>query len=178
MNNDKILEKAKDIKLLACDIDGVLTRGEILILNSGEEVKIWNVKDGMGYSLLSKMSYKVKTAWITGRGSIQIQNRAKDMKIDYLVQNCMNKKEALEEIAKKENLDLSQISYIGDDIVDVPVLKAVGLSSCPADACADAKEAAVFILSLNGGEGLVREMIEIIMKASGEWKKVLERFEC
>ncbi|MDR0398900.1 KdsC family phosphatase [Candidatus Endomicrobiellum devescovinae] len=178
MNNIEILEKAKNIKLLACDVDGVLTHGEIIIFNNGDEVKIWNVKDGMGYNLLSKTSPRIKTAWITGRGSVQVETRAAEIKIDYLIQNCMSKKEALVRIAEKENLDLSQIAYIGDDIVDVPVLKSVGLSSCPSDACADAKEAVSFVSALNGGDGVVREMIEIIIKALGEWKKVLERYEC
>ena len=90
----------------------------------------------------------------------------------------MSKKEALVRIAEKENLDLSQIAYIGDDIVDIPVLKSVGLSLCPSDACTDVKEAASFVSAFNGGDGVVREMIEIIMKALGEWKKVLERYEC
>ncbi|MDR3196181.1 MAG: HAD hydrolase family protein [Endomicrobium sp.] len=178
MNNNEILKKAKNIKLLACDVDGVLTRGEIIVFNNGEEVKIWNVKDGMGYTLLSKMSSRIKTAWITGRGSVQVETRAAEIKVDYLIQNCASKKEALERIAEKENLKLLQIAYIGDDVGDVPVLRAVGLSSCPADACVDAKEAAGFVSSLNGGGGVAREMIEIIMKSLGEWKKALEKYEC
>ncbi|MDR1087045.1 MAG: HAD hydrolase family protein [Endomicrobium sp.] len=175
-DSKEILEKAKNIKLLACDVDGVLTRGEIIILNAGEEVKIWNVKDGMGYNLLSRMSYKVKTAWITGRKSVQVEDRASEMKIDHLVQNCANKKQAIETIAQKEELDLSQIAYIGDDVIDISALKSVGLSSCPADACAVVKEAAGLISSFNGGDGVVREMIDFIIKASGEWQKILEGF--
>jgi 3-deoxy-D-manno-octulosonate 8-phosphate phosphatase (KDO 8-P phosphatase) len=171
MNKNEISSKAKNIKLLACDVDGVLTRGEIIIFNNGEEVKIWNVKDGMGYNLLSKTSPRVKTAWITGRGSLQVETRATEMKIDYLIQNCASKKQAIETIAQKENLDLSQIAYIGDDVVDIPVLKAVGLSSCPVDACIDAKEVVSFVSSINGGGGIVREMIEIIMRSLGQWKK-------
>jgi 3-deoxy-D-manno-octulosonate 8-phosphate phosphatase (KDO 8-P phosphatase) len=177
MNKNEILDKAKNIKLLACDIDGVLTRGEIIIFNNSEEVKIWNVKDGMGYNLLSRTSPRIKTVWITGRESFQVEFRAAEMKIDYLIQNCVNKKQAIETIAQKESLDLSQVAYIGDDIIDIAVLKAVGLSSCPADACLEAKEAAGFISSINGGNGVVREMIEIIMKSLGEWQKVLERYE-
>ncbi|MDR0977882.1 MAG: HAD hydrolase family protein [Endomicrobium sp.] len=177
MDTNEILYKAKNIKLLACDIDGVLTRGDIIIFNNGEEIKIWNVKDGMGYGLLSKTSPRIKTAWITGRGSIQVETRAAEMSIDYLVQNCMKKKKALEEIAEKEKLNLLQIAYIGDDIVDVPVLKAVGLSSCPADACSDAKQAADFVSSFNGGGGLIREMVEFIMKSLGVWEKVLEKYK-
>jgi 3-deoxy-D-manno-octulosonate 8-phosphate phosphatase (KDO 8-P phosphatase) len=177
MNKNEILEKAKNIKLLACDVDGVLTRGEIIVFNNKEEIKIWNVKDGMGYNLLSKTSPRIKTAWITGRGSVQVETHAAEMKIDYLVQNCTNKKKAIETIAQKEKLDLSQIAYIGDDVIDICVLKIVGLSSCPADACFDAKEVAGFVSSLNAGEGLAREMIEIIIKSLGEWGKILERYE-
>jgi 3-deoxy-D-manno-octulosonate 8-phosphate phosphatase (KDO 8-P phosphatase) len=178
MNNNEIFEKAKNIKLLACDIDGVLTRGEIIVFEDGEEVKIWNVKDGMGYNLLSKIYPRVKTAWITGRSSLQVDNRAREMTIDYLIQNCMNKKESIIKIVEEENLELSQIAYVGDDITDIPVLKIVGFSSCPANACADVKNVAKFVSSLDGGNGVVREVIEIIMKASGKWEKVLEGFEC
>ncbi|MDR2251552.1 MAG: hypothetical protein LBD98_01760 [Endomicrobium sp.] len=92
MDNNEILEKAKNIKLLACDVDGVLTHGEIIIFNNGEEVKIWNVKDGMGYNLLSKTAKRIKTAWITGKESIQVETRAAEIKIDCLIQNCMSKK--------------------------------------------------------------------------------------
>jgi 3-deoxy-D-manno-octulosonate 8-phosphate phosphatase (KDO 8-P phosphatase) len=168
---DNIIEEAKKIKLLACDVDGVLTAGEIIIFNNGEEIKIWNVKDGMGYNLLSRSGLNIQTAWITGRGSLQIQKRAKDIKIDYLVENCSDKLKALNEMLKILSLTLNEVAYIGDDVMDIPVLKCVGFSACPKDAVKDVKDNVLYVSSLNGGEGVLREVIEIVMKSQGAWKK-------
>ncbi|MDR1784527.1 MAG: HAD hydrolase family protein [Endomicrobium sp.] len=177
IERDMIEERAKKIKLLACDIDGVLTRGEIIILNNCEEIKIWNVKDGMGYNELFKTNPRIKTAWITGRQSFQVNKRAKDMSIDYLVQDCMNKMVALEKILKESGFNASEVAYIGDDIVDISVLKKVGLSICPMDACEEIKKHVDYVSVFNGGEGVVREVIELIMKAKGEWEKALSGYE-
>jgi 3-deoxy-D-manno-octulosonate 8-phosphate phosphatase (KDO 8-P phosphatase) len=173
-----ILERAKNIKLLVCDVDGVLTKGEIIIFNNGEEIKIWNVKDGMGYTLLFMSGLNIKTAWITGRGSPQIKKRAENIKIDYLVENCSNKLKALNNILKVTGLNLTEVAYVGDDIIDLPVLKSVGFAACPKDATEDVKNNALYISSLNGGEGVVRDVIEIIMKSQGVWEKVLANFLC
>ena len=178
ISNQNIINKAKNIKLLACDIDGVLTRGEITIFNDGEEIKIWNVKDGMGFSILSKTSPRIKTAWITGRQSRQAEKRMKDLKIDYLVSNCSNKKEALDKISKENGFDISEVAYIGDDIIDIVALKAVGFSACPKDACEDVKNCVNYISSFNGGEGAAREIIEKILKAKSEWQRILGTYVC
>ncbi|MCL1972781.1 MAG: HAD hydrolase family protein [Endomicrobia bacterium] len=173
----QILKKAKNIKLLACDVDGVLTRGEIIILNNGEEVKIWNVKDGLGYHELKQIFPRVKTAWITGRESEQVKKRAESMGIDYLVQNCMRKKTAFDAILGETGFKASETAYIGDDIVDIQVLKLAGLSICPNDAVEEVKKHVDMVSSFKGGEGVVRDVIEIILKAKGEWKKTLERYK-
>jgi 3-deoxy-D-manno-octulosonate 8-phosphate phosphatase (KDO 8-P phosphatase) len=172
-----VIQRAKNIKLLACDIDGVLTRGEIIVLNNGEEIKIWNVKDGMGYNELFKTLPRIKTAWMSGRKSLQIQKRAKILKIDYLVQNCKTKKKALEKILSKSGIDTREVAYIGDDLIDIPVLKTAGFSACPMDACQDVKKNVDYISSFKGGEGVVREIIEIIMQSKGEWKRALDRYK-
>jgi 3-deoxy-D-manno-octulosonate 8-phosphate phosphatase, YrbI family len=173
----QIAKKAKNIKLLACDVDGVLTRGEIIVLNSGEEVKIWNVKDGLGYHELKSVFPRIKTAWITGRESEQVKQRAESMGIDYLVQNCMGKKAAFDAILEETGLKASEMAYIGDDIVDIPVLKLAGFSVCPKDAIEEVKKYVDIISPFNGGEGVIRDVIEIILKAKGEWKKVLDRYK-
>ncbi|MCL2335284.1 MAG: HAD hydrolase family protein [Endomicrobia bacterium] len=174
-NKTKIFKKAKAIKLLACDVDGVLTRGDIVILNDGQEVKSWNVKDGLGYAELRGIFPRVKTAWITGRESEQVKKRAEELKIDYLVQNCSGKKSALDAILEETGFKASETAYIGDDINDIPILSRAGFSVCPADAAEDAKKYADYVSALGGGEGVVREVIEIILKAKGEWKKILEK---
>lgn len=176
-NKTQLLKKAKNIKLLACDVDGVLTRGEIIILNNGEEVKIWNVKDGLGYHELRGTFPRVKTAWITGRQSQQVQQRAESMHIDYLVQNCMGKKAALEAILEESGFKASETAYIGDDIVDIPVLSRAGLSVCPQNAADEVKKHVDYVSGINGGEGIVREVVELILKARGEWKRVLDKYK-
>jgi len=132
ISKKNIIEEAKNIKLLACDVDCVLIHGEIIVLNDGEEIKIWNVKDGMGYNEFSDASPRIETAWMTGRRSFQVEKRAKDMNIDYLVQSCMTKIAALNKILKSSGFNASETAYIGDNIVD-SVLKEVGFSVCPLD---------------------------------------------
>jgi 3-deoxy-D-manno-octulosonate 8-phosphate phosphatase (KDO 8-P phosphatase) len=170
-------KKARNIKLIACDVDGVLTRGEIIIFNDGEEIKIWNVKDGLGYHELKQTFPHIKTAWITGRESEQVKKRAESMGIDYLVQNCMNKKAAFDAILAESAVEASETVYIGDDIVDIPVLKLAGLSVCPADASEDVKKCVDMVSSFKGGEGAVRDVIELVLKAKGLWRNVLERYK-
>jgi 3-deoxy-D-manno-octulosonate 8-phosphate phosphatase (KDO 8-P phosphatase) len=173
----QLVKKAKNIKLLACDVDGVLTRGEIVIFNDGEEIKVWNVKDGLGYHELKQVFPRIKTAWITGRESEQVKKRAESMGIDYLVQNCMGKKSAFYAILEETGLKASETAYIGDDIVDIAVLKLAGLSVCPEDAAEEVKKHVDMISSFRGGEGVVRDVIEFILKAKGEWKKVMDRYK-
>lgn len=172
----QLSKKAANIKLLACDVDGVLTKGEIIILNGGEEIKIWNVKDGLGYHELKRVFPKIKTAWITGRKSEQVEKRAESMGIDYLVQNCMSKRSAFDAILEETGLKPSETAYIGDDIVDIAVLRLAGLSACPEDAVDEVKKHVDMICLRKGGEGAVREVIELILKAKGEWKKLAESY--
>jgi len=161
----KILNIAKNIKLIASDIDGVLTAGEIILLPDGNELKIWNVKDGAGVSLIKRYLPEIKFVWITARKSKQVALRAKDLKIDILVQNCRDKKGEVLKIAKKNNIDISQIAYIGDDVIDLPALKIVGLSACPFDAVDEVKKYSKYICNNCGGKGSFREICDIILKA-------------
>ena len=111
----QILTAASKIKLIATDIDGVMTAGEIILLENGEEIKIWNVKDRLGMHLLKEYLPNVKVAWITGRKSKQVEIRAKEQKVDFLVQECKDKLKSLNAIANKMSIGISEIAYIGDD---------------------------------------------------------------
>lgn len=172
----KVLEAAKKIKLIAMDVDGVLTGGEIIILDSSEEIKIWNVKDRMAFSLLRTSEAGIKTAWITGRESNQVSARAKEIGVNYLYQNCMVKKAAFQEILKNLNLTADQAVYIGDDVIDISVLRMAGLSVCPADAQQEVKDEVLYISSLPGGKGVFRELVDIVLKAQGFWDKAVEEY--
>lgn len=172
----EVLRRAKGIRLLAMDVDGVLTGGEIIILESGEELKVWSVKDRMGFALLKHSGLKIKTAWITARQSVQVARRAKEIEVDFLFQNCLNKGPTLKLLMKKLKLTSEQVAYIGDDFVDLACLKEAGLAVCPPVSPRLLKNICHYETTTLGGRGAVRELIEIILEAQGAWKKTVARF--
>lgn len=166
---------AAKVKLIATDVDGVLTAGEVIVLESGEEVKIWNVKDRQGLNLIKKNLPDIKIAWISGRKSKQLELRAKEQKIDFLVQECKDKIKTLIEIANKLKIGFDEIAYIGDDIIDLGALKKVGFSICPKDAVFEAKKIAKYISLYDGGKGVFREVCEIILKSKKVWDEIIKK---
>jgi len=167
-----IIDKAKKVKLIAMDVDGVLTGGEILVYECGskiKELKVWNVRDRMGFSLLRSAKADLKLAWITGRYCKHVADQAKELKIESFTQDCMDKGTAMKGIMKKFLLNHEQVLYIGDDLVDVPVLKMAGLGIAPSDAIPEALNEADYITSVPGGKGVFREVVELVLKAQGLW---------
>jgi 3-deoxy-D-manno-octulosonate 8-phosphate phosphatase (KDO 8-P phosphatase) len=171
----QLLNTASKIKLVATDIDGVLTAGEVIVLENGEEIKIWNVKDRQGLHTLKQNLPDIKTAWITGRKSKQVEIRAKEQKVDFLVQECKDKLKAVIDIANKMSIGLSEVAYIGDDIIDLSVLKKAGLSVCPKDAVLEAKKISKYISQYDGGKGVFREVCEILLKANKKWEEIINK---
>ncbi|MFH1540870.1 MAG: HAD hydrolase family protein [Elusimicrobiota bacterium] len=172
----KILDKAKKIELIATDVDGVLTDGKIIILNSGEELKFWDTYDRFAFTLIKNYAPHIKVAWITGRSSTQVAIRAKEVGIHYLYQKRMDKMTAVNEILKKENLSIDKIAFIGDDLVDLPVLLRCGFSACPKNAVAEVKKSVDYITSAKSGKGVFREVVETIFKSQKLWEKILENY--
>lgn len=158
------------------DVDGVLTGGEMIIMDSGEEVKIFNVKDRMGFHLVKRSGSGIKLAWITGRGGSQVETQAKQIGIDFLYQQCMDKWSAMQEIMSKTGLKPEQVAFIGDDLVDIPVLKKAGLSVCPADAPIEVSRECDHVSRLRGGKGVFRELGDMILKAQGFWAAACKDF--
>ncbi len=150
------------VKLIAFDVDGCMSNGSIIYDENGVETKAFNVKDGLGIVSLKKLG--IKTAIITGRRSVIVENRVKELGIDYLFQGVKDKLEKLDEIAKKEGICYNEIAYIGDDINDVSILKKVSYSFAPSDATSYAKDAAKIVLKRRGGDGAVREMLEFLFE--------------
>lgn len=151
------------IELLVFDVDGCLTDGGITYGNSDvEEFKTFNVKDGFG--IVSWMKLGRKTAIITGRSSRVVDRRAKELGITYLYQDVKNKKAVLQEILEKEGLHFDQVAAIGDDLNDLSLLKAVGLSFAPADALPMVTQAVHIVLTKEGGKAAVREMIDTVVE--------------
>ena len=170
-----ITEKAKKIRFLIADVDGVMTDGKInfFINNEGknDEIKSYSAVDGIGFYLLHDAG--IRTALISGRAHHTTVARAKMLGINYVYQGFLDKLGPFNEILAKENIQPEEIAFIGDDIIDLPLLTKVGLAVCPADATAEAKEACRHILKSNGGNGCVRETAELILKAQGKWDNFL-----
>lgn len=154
---------AKKIKLLAFDVDGVMTDGSVTYDENGVEYKTFNVKDGHGIVRMNKSGFI--TAIITARNNGTVKHRAENLNITEVYQGQKYKLTALEEIMAKYNLDYENVSYMGDDIPDLCILEKVGLSCCPNDAVKEVKDICVFKSSYNGGKGAVRELCDFILEA-------------
>jgi 3-deoxy-D-manno-octulosonate 8-phosphate phosphatase (KDO 8-P phosphatase) len=158
----EIKEKAKQIKLLLTDCDGVLTDGGVYYGNEGEVLKKFNMKDGMGVERLRNLAH-VQTGIITGEVSPSVMKRAAKLQITELHLGIKNKLAILKLIMVNHNLTKEQIAYIGDDVNDIEIMQNVGLSACPADAISFTKNIANYVCEKNGGEGCFREFAELII---------------
>jgi 3-deoxy-D-manno-octulosonate 8-phosphate phosphatase (KDO 8-P phosphatase) len=170
-----IIEKAKKIKLLILDVDGVLTDGKIVLDESGKQLKFFDVQDGLGVVLLKRA--EIKTIIISARYSRTVSLRAKDMQVFKIYQNSEDKLKTYQKILKQLKLNNSQICFIGDELIDIPVLKRVGLSVAVANAAPEVKKAADYVTKRKGGSGAVREVIEIILKSQDKWNQVIKKYQ-
>jgi 3-deoxy-D-manno-octulosonate 8-phosphate phosphatase (KDO 8-P phosphatase) len=167
-------EKLKNIKLLLLDVDGVLTDGKIVYADSGEQIKAFDVKDGHGLKLLMRSGAEV--VLITGRESKVVLHRARDLGIQEVYQKVTNKIEIYEKILKEKNLEDMHVGFVGDDLIDIPVLKRVGFSAAVEDAIPEVKEIVDYVTSKKGGEGAVREVCELLLKSQNKWEELTERY--
>lgn len=158
---ETVLMKASKIKLLICDVDGVLSDGLIYMGNHGEELKTFNVKDGYGIRCL--LTSDIEVAIITGRSSKIVEDRAKGLGIRHLYQGQSDKLKGFADLLERTKLACDEIAYIGDDLIDLPVMKKIGLSVAVADAHPLLKPQVDYITSLGGGRGAVRELCDIIL---------------
>lgn len=168
-----ITERAKKIKLLLLDVDGVLTDGKIIIGNYGDEIKNFDVKDGLGIALLRRA--RIRTAIITARNSRIVKIRAKLLGISKIYENHYKIK-SLKCIKKKFRVKEEEICFVGDDLIDIPILKRVGFAVTVPDAVREAKDASHYTTQKSGGQGAVREVCEIILKARGKWEEISKRY--
>jgi 3-deoxy-D-manno-octulosonate 8-phosphate phosphatase (KDO 8-P phosphatase) len=168
------LERARNIQLLMMDVDGVLTDGRIWQDSVGREFKTFDVKDGHGIVMAHRA--RLKTALISGRESESTVQRAKELGIEIVFQKIWNKIEVYERILTEINLAPEQVAYMGDDLIDIPLLRRVGLAVAVADAVDEVKKVAHLVTLRAGGQGAVREVIELILRAQGQWDLLLERY--
>lgn len=171
------LVRASKIKLLLMDVDGVLTDGRIYYLPGSDgvayETKGFTAHDGLAFNFLNEMG--IKTGFISGRRSQAVEEYAANKKVSYVYQGNLDKKPILAEILGKAALKEEEFAYIGDDFTDMPILSKAGLSCTVADARQEVKEICHFITQARGGEGAVREVIELILKARGDWPKLFPK---
>jgi 3-deoxy-D-manno-octulosonate 8-phosphate phosphatase (KDO 8-P phosphatase) len=170
-----LLEKIKSVAVLILDVDGVLTDGGIIVDDDGRETKRFDVRDGHGLKML--MMYDIEVILLTGRTSRVVEHRASDLGIKEVYQGVWNKLEVFEEILKKRKISSASTAFIGDDVVDVSVLRRVGFSATVADAAEDVKKVVDYVSEKPGGRGAVREICEIILNAKGKWPEAAARYE-
>lgn len=170
----EVKEKARIIKLLILDVDGVMTDGRIIYTDGGEEIKAFDVKDGHGVKLL--MRGGVDVAILTGRESRVVLHRANNLGIDMVFQGAKDKLRVFEEILKAKGLKDEEVCYLGDDLVDAPVMSRVGLSIAVSDAHDELKGCVDYVTKGRGGRGAVREACELILKAQGKWEGLTSRY--
>ena len=168
--DDEFIEAAKAIRLLALDVDGVLTDGTIYIAADGECFKGFNAKDGMGISCALHNGLEV--AIITGRKSEIIHRRAEELGITTIIEGAKDKREALRSLRRLRGLSVEEVAYVGDDLNDLPAFAESGLTFAPDDAAEDVYDAADIGLDNPGGRGAVREAIEYILAAQDKWEKI------
>jgi 3-deoxy-D-manno-octulosonate 8-phosphate phosphatase (KDO 8-P phosphatase) len=172
--DEGLLSKIRRVRLLILDVDGVMTDGRIIVDDAGLESKQFDVRDGHGLKML--MRCDIGVALLTGRRSRVVEHRAADLGITAVYQGVLNKAEAFPGILDRFTLAPIETAYVGDDVVDIPVLRRVGFAVAVADAVSEARQVADYVTKRSGGRGAVREVCEIILAAQGRWEAVADRY--
>jgi 3-deoxy-D-manno-octulosonate 8-phosphate phosphatase (KDO 8-P phosphatase) len=168
------LPRAKSLKLFLLDVDGVLTDGTITYTHEGNEIKSFHTRDGLGIRLL--MESGVEVGLITARESEAVNRRVQDLGIKYVFQKAKNKLEIFEQLLKELNLQASEVGYMGDDWLDLPLLVRVGFAATVADAVPEVLQIAHYVTKRKGGRGAVREVCDLILEAKETGKVLLEKY--
>lgn len=167
-------ERCQPIELILSDVDGVLTDGRVVYDNQGIETKRFHIRDGLGIKLWQKAGYRFGV--VTQRSSQIVKMRAAELDVTIVRQGTLDKLATLHEILDQLGLSPEQACYLGDDLPDRPVVRAVGLGVAVADACAELREAAAYVTQAPGGVGAVRETVEMILKAQRRWDDVIQPY--
>lgn len=169
-----LADKIGKVKVLILDVDGVLTDGRIVISDDGQETKFFNVRDGHGLKMIRRAG--VEVMFLTGRKSRVVEHRARELGVERVYQGALDKLAVLQEILNSTGLSPGDVAYMGDDIVDLPVLRRAGFSVTVSDAHEDVLKAVDLVTKNPGGRGAVREVCEIILKVQGKWEGLMERY--
>lgn len=172
--SDLLLEKAREIKLLICDVDGVLSDGKVYYTNQAEELKNFNIKDGLGIKLL--LDNDIQVAIITGRKSVIVDKRAKELGIQFVYQGNADKQAAYQDILEQLKIKENQVAHIGDDLPDLPLMQKSGLGICVADGYHFVREHADWVTKKQGGQGAVREVCDVILTAQNKLAQIHRKY--
>ena len=162
------------IQLLVLDVDGVLTDGRIVLTDSGEEMKFFHVHDGAGIKYWRRVGKKV--ALISGRSSQAVMHRAEELSVDFVRMGCKDKLPAYLEAVSEMGVTDAQTAVVGDDLTDLPAMWRCAFPVAVANAVAEAREAATYVTKALGGHGAAREVIELILKQTGQWDEIMHRY--
>jgi len=165
MNHSHLFDRARKIRLAVFDVDGVMTDGSVIYDSLGNESKAFCILDGLGIKLLKNTGIEV--AIITGRMSAMVERRAKELDVDLLLQGREDKLVALKELLEQKSIALSEVAYLGDDLPDLPAIRAVGLGMAVPNGYTVVKELADGVTAASGGSGAVRELCDLLMQAQG-----------
>lgn len=171
----KLQDSLSKIKLFICDIDGVLTDGSFIKSTSGDELRSFNALDGVGFVTLRLLNLNIKTAWITGRESLTTTQRAEELQIDDVYNGVIRKIDAFNELKKKYGVLDNEVCFIGDDIIDIPILEKVGFAVTVPNAPKYISNYAHYTTLLEGGKGAVREVIDLLIQSRGDFTEQLDK---
>ena len=166
--------RASHIKLLLMDCDGVLTDGRLMLVENGDEQKLFNVRDGLGLVLLHRAG--LQSGVISGRRSSFVERRLRELGINYWRQGSVDKIKDFRELLAEARVDENEVAFVGDDLPDIPLMRHAELAVAVADAVAETRSAAHYVTQQTGGNGAVREVVELILKAQGRWHELVQRF--
>jgi 3-deoxy-D-manno-octulosonate 8-phosphate phosphatase (KDO 8-P phosphatase) len=172
--NADVLTRAAAVRVLLVDVDGVLTDGTVLLHGDGLESKRFHIRDGTAVVLARRAG--LRTGLISGRPSDATLQRASQLEFDYVHQVPASKLTAYEAVLRDAGVEDAAIAYMGDDLIDLPLLARAGLAAAPADAVAEVRSAAHWVSSHAGGSGAVRDLVEFILKAQGRWNTVVDEY--
>jgi len=174
MISGETVERARRVKLLITDIDGVMTDGRIVYSVYGDELKFFDVTDGFGISLLNRVG--IKTVIITAKKSRIVKLRARDLRVAKAYAGFLDKRVPFNDVLKRFKIPAEEICFIGDDLIDVPILKRVGFAVSVPNGMEEVKAIAHHITTKSGGRGAVREICELILKSQGKWDEATSRY--
>ena len=171
MTDQALAERCRALRLILTDVDGVMTDGTVLFLPDGSEARSFHIRDGLAIVLAHRVG--LRTGLLSGRSSALVARRAAELGMSVVRQGVADKGAVLREILRTEALEAPQVAYIGDDVNDLPVMRAVALTGAPADAALEVRAEAFMVMEARGGQGCLREFVEAILRARGDWERAL-----